>query len=82
MTINFISSKDTGEKCVMHSKSYNIEIMTFDKADKVIEEHFESLLSRYQMGLEKTMKRSNFVFDYVDLLYYKCHKRNPNCGES
>ena len=26
------------------------------------------------------MKDSEFVFDYVHLLYYKCHKINPNCG--
>ena len=25
--INFISSKDTGEECEMHSKSHNIKIM-------------------------------------------------------
>ena len=24
------------------------------------------------------MKCSEFVFDYVDLLYYKCHKINQN----
>ena len=24
------------------------------------------------------MKASEFVFDYVHLLYYKCHKMNPN----
>ena len=24
------------------------------------------------------MKGSRFVFDYVHLLYYKCHKINPN----
>ena len=24
------------------------------------------------------MKGSKFVFDYVKLLYYKCHKVNPN----
>ena len=24
------------------------------------------------------MKGSDFVFDCVDLLYYKCHKINPN----
>ena len=28
------------------------------------------------------MKGSEFVFDYVHLLYYKCHKINPNCGGS
>ena len=29
------------------------------------------------------MKGSEFVFDYVHLLYYKCHKKiNPNCDGS
>ena len=28
------------------------------------------------------MKGSEFVFDYVHLLYYKCHNTNPNCGVS
>ena len=28
------------------------------------------------------MKGSEFVFDYVHLLYYKFHKINTNCGES
>ena len=28
------------------------------------------------------MKGSEFVFDYVYLLYYKCHKINPNSGGS
>ena len=36
----------------MHSKSDNIEIMINDKADEVIEELFQSLLSRYQIELE------------------------------
>ena len=28
------------------------------------------------------MEGSEFVFDYVHLLYYKCHKINLNCGRS
>ena len=28
------------------------------------------------------MKDSEFIFDYVHLLYYKCHKINPNYGGS
>ena len=28
------------------------------------------------------MKGSECAFDYVQLLYYKCHKINLNCGES
>ena len=33
---------------------------------------------RYQ---NKSMKGSEFVFDYVHFFYYKCHKINPNRGE-
>ena len=47
IAINFISFEDTDEKHVMHLKSNNIEIMINDKADKVVEELFQSLLSRY-----------------------------------
>ena len=28
------------------------------------------------------MKETDFVFDYVQLWYYKCYKINPNCGGS
>ena len=65
----------------MHSKSDNIEIMINDEADEVIKELFDSLKNRYQNNLE-SMKGSEFVFDYVQLLYYKCHKINPNCIRS
>ena len=44
IAINFISSKDTDEERVMHSKSNSIEIMINDKADKVIEKLFQFLL--------------------------------------
>ena len=66
----------------MHSKSYNIEILINDKADKGTEELFQFFLSRCQTGLEISMKGSEFVFDCVQLLYYKCHKINPNCDGS
>ena len=67
---NFISSIDNDEERVMHSKSDNIEIMISEEADKVIEELFGSLKSRYQNSLE-LMKGSEFVFDYVRSLCYK-----------
>ena len=51
----------------MQLKSDNIEIMLNDKADHVIEKLLESLLSRYQSGLETSMKGSEFVFDCVCL---------------
>ena len=51
-------------------------IITYKKADEIIEELFESLLSRYQIGLETSMQHSNFLFSCVYLLYYECHKIN------
>ena len=78
---NFISSIDNDEEHVMHSKSDNIEIMMNDKADEIIEELFDSRKNRYRNNLE-SMKGSRFVFVYVQLLYYKCHKINPNRGGS
>ena len=61
----------------MMKESDNIKIITNDEADEVIEELFKSLKNRYQNNLE-SMKGSEFVFDYVHLLYYKCHKINLN----
>ena len=58
----------------MHLKSDNIEIMINDEADKVIEELLKSLQNRCQNNLEKSMTGSEFVFNYVHLFYYKCHK--------
>ena len=74
---NFISSIDNDDESTMHSKSDNVEIMIKDKADEIIEELFHSLKNRYQNNLG-SKKGSEFVFDYVYLLYYKCHKINPN----
>ena len=42
----------------------------------------ESLLSRYQIGLETSMRESDFIFDSVQLLYYKFHKINFKRGAS
>ena len=53
MQITFISSLDTGEFRIMHSKSDNAEIMVGIETDDVINELFESFLKKYQKGLEK-----------------------------
>ena len=71
ITVNFISSNDDNdEERVMHSKSDNVEIMISDKADEVIKKLSYSFNSRYQNNLQ-SMKGSDFLFDYVRLLYYK-----------
>ena len=64
----------------MHSKS-DICKNYDDEAYEVIEELSDSLENRYQNNLE-SMKGSEFVSYYVDLIYYKCHKINLNCGGS
>ena len=54
--INFISSKDVDEKRALHSKSDNTEFMTYDNANDVADEHFLVTYSRYEIGLEKSMR--------------------------
>ena len=68
-----------GEDRAMHSKSDNIEIMISDEANEVTKKFFDSLKNRYRNNLE-LMRASEIVFDYVQLLYYKCHKINLNRG--
>ena len=51
-----------------------------NETDEIIEERFESLLQKYQEGLEEKMRGSKFVFDSVDLLHYNLHKISLNRG--
>ena len=46
--------------------------MISHETDEVIKELFDLLKNRYQNNLE-SLKRSEIVFDYVYLSYYKCH---------
>ena len=46
IAINFIFSEDVDEDRVMLSKRDNIEFVSFDNANEVVNELFESLLSR------------------------------------
>ena len=81
ITTNFISSKDDDEEeRVMNSNSNNIEFMSYDNANEVANELFNSLPFRYQAGLETSMRGSDFIFDSVQLLYYKCQRTNFTCG--
>ena len=75
IAINFLSSRDTDEEFVMHSKSDAVEITVYDKADEVTEYLFKSTLNRYQLRLEKSTKGSDFIFDCVNLLYYIKYKK-------
>ena len=56
--------------------------MIGNETDEVIKEIFVSVLQKYQKGLEESMKGSEFIYDWVDLLHSKCHKISLNCGGS
>ena len=73
-----MSSKNTDGDHLMYSKNENIEIAINDKADEVTEELFQSLLFTYKIGFETSIKGSSFIFDHVQLLYYKCQIINRN----
>ena len=82
MVISFIFSKDSDEVPTMRTKSNNIEIMMGNETDEIIEELFESLLQKYQEGLEEKMRGSEIVFDGIDLLHYNLYKISLNRGGS
>ena len=66
----------------MHIKSNNIETMIGSETDEAIDELFESLLQKYQEGLEEAMKGSRFIFDSADLLYNHLQKISLKMIES
>ena len=77
MVIDFMldckDSKDSDETS-LHIKSNDIEIMIGNETNEIIEKLFESLLQRYQEGLEESLRGSNLLYNGVDILYYKLHK--------
>ena len=69
MAIKFFSYKDSEEICIMCSPNDKIKVMIGIERNKIIEELFRPFLQRYQEGLEKSLRGSEFVFDSVDSLY-------------
>ena len=56
IAIDFIFSKDAEEKPVMHWSSDSVKFTSYNDANEVIHELFESLRSRYQGNLELSMR--------------------------
>ena len=67
-------SKDVEEERLMPSTSNNIKFTPYRDVNEVINDLFESLHSSYQGNLETSMRGSGFIFESVQLMYYKCHK--------
>ena len=68
MTINVVSSKDSDETRTIHTKSNNAAIMIGSETDEIIENLFDSFLQKYQVGLEESMRGSEFVYDSVEFI--------------
>ena len=60
----------------MHSRSDNIKFTSYNDANEIVAEFFQLLCSRYQGNLETSIRGIDFIFDSVQLMYYKCHKVN------
>ena len=73
MGVNFISSKDTRESCTIYVWSDNVSIMRGSDTDNIIREMFRSFLRNYQQELN-IIKRSDFLFESVELMDYKDYK--------
>ena len=82
MKPKFVSSADTNKKRTMYPKSDSEIIMIGNNRDKIIRELFDSLLHKYQRGLEQSMKSSNFIFDYVSEMHYVYNKITLSHGAS
>ena len=80
IAVNFISSIGTGKERVMHSKSDNMKCRPYNDANEVDDKLIDSTRSRYQNNLEISMNGSDFIFDSVHVMYYKCHKVNFRRG--
>ena len=57
----------------MYLKSGNIS-MVGSETDKFIKVLYNILLTNYQENMLEKIKGSDFVFDFIDKLYYSCYK--------
>ena len=48
--------------------------MSYNDANEVVDELFETFGLRYQGNIETSMRGSDFIFASVKLMYYKCQK--------
>ena len=58
------------------------DILISNEADEIIEKIFGYFLKRYQEGLERSIKGSEFVYGRVDLLHYIFLRKSLNRGGS
>ena len=62
IAVNFTSSKVSEGKRAMHSRSKNIKFTSYNDANKVVDELFETICSKCQGNFETSMRRSDLYF--------------------
>ena len=67
------------EQHVIYSNSSNIKFTPYSDGNDVIDKLFKSFCSLSQENLETSIKERDFIFDSVQLLYYKYHKVSFSC---
>ena len=83
MLNNCTSSKKFEETCPIYSANVPVEILMGSDTDDIIEELFETILQRFEEARETSnKKRSEFIHESVELLYYYFHKIDMKRGES
>ena len=78
----FSSITDDNKTDIMHAKSDNIEILKGYSTSDITDRLYNTLINRYQEGLENKMNGSNYVFDNVHLLDINLNKISINRGST
>ena len=66
----------------MELSGSNIKFFFIFQETKIPKKFLIVFQDKYNAYSLKAMKSSQFIFDYINLLYYKCHKIIPNRGGS
>ena len=66
MKLKFMSSTDSNEKRMLHTKCDSVVIMINEDTYDIIQQLSDSLLNKYKKGLEESIEGSGFVFHHVD----------------
>lgn len=76
----FRFSKDTCEERQVYLKSEKIVSVLVSKTNELINIIHNSVFTNHQENLSKKVKGNEFLFDYIDKLYYHCHKITLYCS--
>ena len=82
IAINFTSPNDAEEERVLHSMSVNIKFAYYNDANESVFWVILIKISRSLKKKKKTMMGSDFIFDSVQVMHYKCHREHFTRGDS